>query len=605
MRLAFLLVREFPFLTLLSAGGLHTAHSAATATAEKATPLHLTHVGPGSSPPGRTYTYTCARWAEESPSAGAARRLPNVMAAELSDMAEPPAVSPPFFSFFSSSASPSGGGAAEEAAESEAASVFSSSSSSSSFTSAAGVEAEPLPAALNGEGAESMSEPSPASQAGDGDDEEEEDGDDEEEDDDDEEDDEEAEAGSSSGSSSGCCTDDARSLSPGCSEADVKGDSGGAGVGAGGGPNGSSGCGGDSSEAAAPQAAAAVSEVDAGTGSSGGAAAGADDGYATGSSSSSSSCSATSGGRRGSLEISSDGEPLSRMDSEDSISSTIMDVDSTISSGRSTPVMMNGQGVTTSSAKSIAYNCCWDQCHSCFNSSPDLADHIRSIHVDGQRGGVFVCLWKGCKVYNTPSTSQSWLQRHMLTHSGDKPFKCVVGGCNASFASQSGLARHVPTHFSQQNSSKVTNQPKAKEESPSKAGMNKRKKLKNKRRRSLPRPHDFFDTQTLDAIRHRAICFNLSAHIESLGKGHSVVFHSTVIAKRKEDSGKVKLLLHWTPEDILPDVWVNESERHQLKTKVVHLSKLPKDTALLLDPNIYRKSSKGGTFSGILKDHCS
>lgn len=38
----------------------------------------------------------------------------------------------------------------------------------------------------------------------------------------------------------------------------------------------------------------------------------------------------------------------------------------------------------------------------------------------------------------------------------------------------------------------------------------------------------------------------------------------------------------------LPDVWVNESERHQLKTKVVHLSKLPKDTALLLDPNIYR-----------------
>ncbi|KAB0400236.1 hypothetical protein E2I00_004563, partial [Balaenoptera physalus] len=92
-----------------------------------------------------------------------------------------------------------------------------------------------------------------------------------------------------------------------------------------------------------------------------------------------------------------------------------MDVDSTISSGRSTPAMMNGQGSTTSSSKNIAYNCCWDQCQASFNSSPDLADHIRSIHV-------FVCLWKGCKVYNTPSTSQSWLQRHMLTHSGDKPF---------------------------------------------------------------------------------------------------------------------------------------------------------------------------------------
>ncbi|XP_037771926.1 zinc finger protein AEBP2 isoform X1 [Chelonia mydas] len=468
------------------------------------------------------------------------------MAAALSDMAEPEGLFP-------------GEAAAAGAEEEEEA-------------GAAAAESEAL-LLLSGE-AESMSEPSPesASQAGDGEDEEEE-----------EEGGEESSLVGSSSTSSGCCSDATRSPSPGgSSEADAKEEPKG--------PRGSQedglGRGGGSSSSSV---------------SSGG-----DEGYGTGGgggSSGSSSCSATSGGRRGSLEMSSDGEPLSRMDSEDSISSTIMDVDSTISSGRSTPVMMNGQGVTASSAKSIAYNCCWDQCHACFNSSPDLADHIRSIHVDGQRGGVFVCLWKGCKVYNTPSTSQSWLQRHMLTHSGDKPFKCVVGGCNASFASQGGLARHVPTHFSQQNSSKVASQPKAKEESPSKAGMNKRRKLKNKRRRSLPRPHDFFDAQTLDAIRHRAICFNLSAHIESLGKGHSVVFHSTVIAKRKEESGKIKLLLHWTPEDILPDVWVNESERHQLKTKVVHLSKLPKDTALLLDPNIYRNSSKGGTYSGILKDH--
>ncbi|XP_053283646.1 zinc finger protein AEBP2 isoform X1 [Pleuronectes platessa] len=191
--------------------------------------------------------------------------------------------------------------------------------------------------------------------------------------------------------------------------------------------------------------------------------------------------------RRPSVEISSsDGEPLSRMDSEDSISSTLMEMESTVSSGRSTPAMMNGQISTSSSvAKTVAYSCCWDLCPQCFNSSPDLAEHIRGIHVDGQRGGVFLCLWKGCKVYNTPSTSQSWLQRHMLTHSGDKPFKCVVGGCNASFASQGGLARHVPSHFSQQSSSKMSSQAKLKEESPSKAGLNKRKKLKNKRRCSL------------------------------------------------------------------------------------------------------------------------
>lgn len=63
--------------------------------------------------------------------------------------------------------------------------------------------------------------------------------------------------------------------------------------------------------------------------------------------------------------------------------------------------------------------------------------------------------------------------------------QCVVGGCNVTFASQGGLARHVPTHFSSQNSSKVSSQGRLKEESPSKAGLNKRRKLKNKYRRSL------------------------------------------------------------------------------------------------------------------------
>lgn len=72
-----------------------------------------------------------------------------------------------------------------------------------------------------------------------------------------------------------------------------------------------------------------------------------------------------------------------------SISSTLMEMESTVSSGRSTPAMMNGQSSAGSSGtKTVAYPCCWDLCPQCFNSSPDLAEHIRGIHVDGQRGGV-------------------------------------------------------------------------------------------------------------------------------------------------------------------------------------------------------------------------
>nr|XP_023693560.1 zinc finger protein AEBP2-like isoform X2 [Paramormyrops kingsleyae] len=185
---------------------------------------------------------------------------------------------------------------------------------------------------------------------------------------------------------------------------------------------------------------------------------------------------------------SSGGDPPTRRGSEDS---TLMEVESTVSSGRSTPAMLTGilggpgpAANPASSTKGPAYPCCWDRCLESFCSSPDLAEHIRGMHADSQRGGMYVCLWKGCKVYNTPSSSPSWLQRHLLSHSGDKPFKCVVAGCNASFASQGGVARHVPSHFSQQNSSKLSGQPRAKEESPSKAGV-RRRRLRARHHRSL------------------------------------------------------------------------------------------------------------------------
>lgn len=89
-----------------------------------------------------------------------------------------------------------------------------------------------------------------------------------------------------------------------------------------------------------------------------------------------------------------------------SISSTLMDMESIASSGRSTPAMMNGHGgVSSSSTKGSSYPCCWDQCHMLFNTSPDLAEHIRGVHVDGQRGGVSVC---ACLFYVLQNISQAY-----------------------------------------------------------------------------------------------------------------------------------------------------------------------------------------------------
>lgn len=84
-----------------------------------------------------------------------------------------------------------------------------------------------------------------------------------------------------------------------------------------------------------------------------------------------------------------------------SISSTLVDMESMASSGRSTPAMLNCSGTALSSSssssipvcgKSLSYKCCWDHCQMLFPSSPDLAEHIRATHVDGQRGGVSATL---------------------------------------------------------------------------------------------------------------------------------------------------------------------------------------------------------------------
>ena len=104
--------------------------------------------------------------------------------------------------------------------------------------------------------------------------------------------------------------------------------------------------------------------------------------------------------------------------------------------------------VSPSHKKAASTACCkWLRCSSVLESSV-LIDHLRLVHIETQkRSEKFICHWTGCKVYGRPSSSQTWLERHVLIHSGDKPFRCIVAGCGQRFTSQSGLERHVNGHF--------------------------------------------------------------------------------------------------------------------------------------------------------------
>jgi len=116
---------------------------------------------------------------------------------------------------------------------------------------------------------------------------------------------------------------------------------------------------------------------------------------------------------------------------------------------------------TLSSASAIcsaSVQCKWYKCD-CEIASDMLLEHIRIKHVATQlqfsdnnevnaKEQSFVCLWNGCKVYNRPSCLLTWLERHIVSHLGDKPYCCIVAGCGSRFASQVMLERHVNGHFS-------------------------------------------------------------------------------------------------------------------------------------------------------------
>lgn len=122
--------------------------------------------------------------------------------------------------------------------------------------------------------------------------------------------------------------------------------------------------------------------------------------------------------------------------------------------------------------------CLWEECGISVNLSlgQSLLEHIHSVHVAAQAGDPpplapssssvsssctssssssssasstcsngsntvsngerFVCEWEGCKVQGRTSSSRAWLERHVLTHVGSKPFRCIVESCDQRFSSQ-------------------------------------------------------------------------------------------------------------------------------------------------------------------------
>jgi len=149
--------------------------------------------------------------------------------------------------------------------------------------------------------------------------------------------------------------------------------------------------------------------------------------------------------------------------------------------------------------------CRWSGCDGTFSTTTALLEHLQAKHVNTQSlSETFVCLWTGCKVYDRASCSRSWLERHVLSHGGNKPFRCIVDGCGHRFSSQTMLERHVNQHFNQSESSNSSGSSSKRnlESTPSKLFRRNGKKLRYRRQPFSARMFDYMDTGIMEGVQH-------------------------------------------------------------------------------------------------------
>ncbi|KAL1122556.1 hypothetical protein AAG570_002886 [Ranatra chinensis] len=172
--------------------------------------------------------------------------------------------------------------------------------------------------------------------------------------------------------------------------------------------------------------------------------------------------------------------------------------------------------------------CRWTECDAKFSTTSALIEHLQVQHVNSQTlGEYYVCQWVECKVFERRSCSRTWLERHVLSHGGNKPYRCIVDGCGHRFSSQTLLQRHVNGHFAegnQQGSSKKNCEPN------NKLIRRNGKRLRYRRQPFSARVYDYFDAGIMEGLQHNLIELTERRTLGRLdaSPGHTVTLHSKV-----------------------------------------------------------------------------
>ncbi|XP_059079945.1 uncharacterized protein LOC131878061 [Tigriopus californicus] len=259
--------------------------------------------------------------------------------------------------------------------------------------------------------------------------------------------------------------------------------------------------------------------------------------------------------------------------------------------------------------------CKWKACEEALESTGKLIDHLKNVHADsqnieGEDEFQYKCLWVGCKVHGKGSSSRTWLEKHILSHGGNKPFQCIVDGCKKRFSTQSLLERHVNGHFKSTTANASQSQPgtssgfhgSARKSMDSTSGsstplnsivksMRKAgRKLKYRKTIYSARIFDLFDLGMMAKMQEQlarvhSVCEN-DLNI-SLSSNEITLKGETLARKIDPSTGETQVLQRWTPHDILPDEWTNLKSLQPYKT--VKLSALPQSAKAFVSSQVHLK----------------
>lgn len=71
--------------------------------------------------------------------------------------------------------------------------------------------------------------------------------------------------------------------------------------------------------------------------------------------------------------------------------------------------------------------CLWRDCDTPFETMDQLNEHVTEQHI-GSGKACYSCDWQGCHRKQKPFTKRHKMYNHLRTHTGERPFRCLVPG---------------------------------------------------------------------------------------------------------------------------------------------------------------------------------